>query len=135
MELADVDADGPSLVRLIEDISELGSPDDFVGGIGRPRMHVLRERLVEAVEKDEKLDAALTQILLSPSPQRAALIDRVNDGPGERKKDDTVTLELERDELAIGTCAVLLSTGHHDRRSQLDDLVLLLVDQAEHEGP
>src|SRR5437588_9312974 len=108
MQLPDVDADGPSPVRLIEDISELRSPDNFFGGIGRPRVHVLREGLVEAVEKDEKLDAALAQILLSPSPQRAALIDGVNDGPGERKKDDTVPLELERDELAIRARAVLL---------------------------
>src|SRR5207247_8477811 len=100
---------------------------------GRARVDDLREGLGEAVEEDEELDVAAEEIVIRLAPQRTLLVDRMDDGPRRREEDDAVALELERDVLPLHQ-AVALPPRHQDLRLDLDDLVRLHVDDAEHEG-
>src|SRR5207237_8117916 len=101
MELPDIDADAAVGIGRFEDIPELRAPDNFLSLVGRAGVHVLGERLIKAVEKDQKLRSAGAQLRFRDAPQRAGSIDRMHHGPGQRKEHYLLALELQRNELAI----------------------------------
>ncbi len=95
VETLHVDA-GHSAFRVIdEDVGKLCVPDNFVGAVRRPGIDDLGKGLVHPSEQDQKLCATGAQLILRNSVQRAVFVDGVNDGPGERKEDHALPLQIQ----------------------------------------
>src|SRR5437588_2976035 len=95
VQLTDVYGDGAVGIDGIEHVPECRAPDDLVDFVRRASVHGLGERFVEAVEQDEQLGVERAQVVGRARIERARLVDRMNDGPCQRKKDDAVALEFE----------------------------------------
>ena len=109
VELADVDRHRAVGIERVEHVPELRAPDDLVDFVRRARVHGLGERFVEAVEQDEQLGVELAQVVGRAGVERARFVDRMDDGPCERKEDHTLAFEFERDEFAIGRLSTSLA--------------------------
>ena len=95
-------------------------------------MDCLLERFVDAREKDQDLGLALLEVTRCLPDQRARLVDRMNDRPGEGKERHFVPFERERCVPADQVAApVPLDGAEQDLRLQLDDLVAAPVGDAE----
>src|SRR5579872_3090867 len=133
VELSDVDADRSIRIRRIEHRLEPRAPHDLVAAIRGSRVNGLRERLIEAVQQDEELRFAGTQVVgASKIFQRTVVVDRMDDRPRERKERDDIALQLQVDELAR-IVIVTFAAAQQDARVKIDDLRPPLIDHAKHE--
>src|SRR5437763_16559070 len=92
VQLTDVYGDGAVGIERIEHVPELRAPDDLVDFVRRARVHGLGEGFVEAVKQDEQLGVERAQVVGRIGIERTGLVNRMDDGPGQREKDDAVAL-------------------------------------------
>src|SRR5258708_3728528 len=83
VQLPDVDADSAVVVGEVEGAPEPRPPDHLVGLVRRAGVDGLGERLVEAVAENQELDVTPLQRFAGHAPERAVLVDGVNDRPGQ----------------------------------------------------
>src|ERR1019366_6779937 len=81
--------------------------DELVRLVGRARMHLLGEGLVDSGDEDQELEVPGPQLCLGEAPDRARLRDRMNDRPCERKEHHHRALELELLEPAADAAGAL----------------------------
>ena len=111
-------------------------PHDLVGAVRRARVHGLFEGLVDARQQNEDLGLGSLELLGRPAGQRARAVDRVDDGPGERKKRHLVPLERQQRVPSHGTAVVVRLDGtEQDLGFELNDLVAAPIHDSEHQRP
>src|SRR6185295_19195192 len=98
--------------------------------VARARMHRLRERFIDTADENEELRIGALEVLLRPSVERAGLVDRMDDGPAQRKKDHLRTLELE---LGIAATTAIEARELY-LGLELHELIAPRVRDAEHES-
>src|SRR5882762_6034875 len=94
IEFADVDGDGPILLGGNEHRPEFRPPDDLVDLVGGAGVDSLGEGFVEAVEQDEQFRVAGAQFVARAAVEGTLFIDWMDDGPGQRKEDHALPLEV-----------------------------------------
>src|SRR5215203_6292304 len=101
VETADVDRQDAVRPGRVEEACEAGAADDLVGLVGGAGVDPLGEGLVDSRQEDQELRVPRGEVVLAESPERALLVDRMDDRPGEGEEGDLVALQLQRQELPV----------------------------------
>src|SRR5579859_832228 len=134
VEAFQVNHDGFAAGVLGEHAGKARVPHDLVGGVGSAAVDDLGESFVHAVEQDEEFALGVVQVLRFYSVERAAPVNGMDHGPGQREKGHPLALQRQLIVLPYGA-----AIGEFEAREQhlclhLDNLVAAGIDNAELKG-